>query len=241
MVAMQTIDSFGFVDSWSGRLGAVLFDMDGTLLDTERYTDVAISGVLEEYGIEGGLPPALTGGRTWISIAHSLLEAYPSLVGQVSSGSLAQAMIDTWEAIATQDVRPLPGADLAAAEAARWMGVGVVSGSPRRIVDLLLDASEVGRVIPPAVRVGGDEVAHSKPAPDGFQKGAQLVEVAPERCVVFEDSYSGVCAAKAAGCKVVLVTYACQQLEDCMAKADAVISDFTTLPDGFWKQIASPQ
>jgi HAD superfamily hydrolase (TIGR01509 family) len=53
--------------------------------------------------------------------------------------------------------------------------------------------------------VTADEVAHPKPAPDLYEKAARVVGVPPDRCLVIEDSPTGVAAAGAAGCKVIAV------------------------------------
>jgi beta-phosphoglucomutase-like phosphatase (HAD superfamily) len=79
-------------------------------------------------------------------------------------------------------------------------------------------------------------VSHGKPNPEIYLKAAAALQLPPERCIVFEDSLSGVAAAQAAGCKVVgvLTTHSADEL----AHSDMTIEDFTNLqPEKIYRQI----
>jgi HAD superfamily hydrolase (TIGR01509 family) len=95
----------------------------------------------------------------------------------------------------------LPGA-LEAVErtAARWP-LGVASSSGRRLIDLVLDTSGLGRFF--SARVSSDDVAAGKPAPDVYLEAARRLDAAPGECAAIEDSTSGLRSAIAAGMKVI--------------------------------------
>lgn len=78
----------------------------------------------------------------------------------------------------------------------------VVTSCTRELATMLLQR---GKLPNPAVLVGAEDVVKQKPAPDGYALAAKLLNVAPEQCVVFEDSASGLAAARAAGMHAVSV------------------------------------
>jgi sugar-phosphatase len=82
----------------------------------------------------------------------------------------------------------------------------------------------------PDVLVTADDVAHGKPAPDGYLQAAERLGVPPERCVVVEDSASGVSAGRAAGCRVVGI--AGDQLGDVPDIVVSSLADLTARPAG---------
>jgi HAD superfamily hydrolase (TIGR01509 family) len=180
---------------------AVVFDLDGVLLDSEQVWDE----VREELARERG-------GR-W----HE--QAQRDMMG-MSSTEWSRYMHDVIglheppEAISAEVVRRmgeryrdglplLPGA-LCAVErlAARWP-LGLASSSNRPLIDLVLDVSGLARLF--RATVSSEEVARGKPAPDVFLEAARRLGVAPERCAVVEDSANGIRAGRAAGMLVVAI------------------------------------
>ena len=76
------------------------------------------------------------------------------------------------------------------------------------------------------VKVSGEEVENSKPAPDIFLRAAQLLNIRPEECLVFEDSRNGVVAAKAAGMQCIAFYNPNSGQQD-LSRADKIIESFT--------------
>jgi HAD superfamily hydrolase (TIGR01509 family) len=124
--------------------------------------------------------------------------------------------------------QPLPGVPLVPRELrAAGFGLGVASASPRRIIDAVL--ARVGLADCFQAIVSGDEVARGKPAPDGFLLAARRLGVAPEACLVVEDSRNGVLAARTAGMAVAAVPCPATSHED-FSPADIVLPSLEALP-----------
>jgi HAD superfamily hydrolase (TIGR01509 family) len=215
---------------------AVLFDLDGTLVDSEIHTDQSISGVLAQYGLaDFRLPHTDTQGRTWIYIADKIRERTkidrPSTV-------IAADLLAHWNDVAT-DVKPIPGAPEAVrAAAARGLRLGVVSSSPRSVIDSFLDKLGVDDCIDLRARIGGDAVTNTKPDPEGYLLAARALAIDPAATLVFEDSRAGLMAARAAGMRSVFVTCCASDIDSNTALATASCTHYRTLPPGFWGAVA---
>jgi len=196
---------------------AALFDLDGTLVDSEVHTDTAIHVIGERHGVAGfALPHTETRGRTWGHIADVMRER---------AGIAA-------------DVTPIPGAPESLREAARSLKLGVVSSSPRAVIDRFLARLGVDDCIDLSARIGGDDVRASKPDPDGYLQGARALGVAPADCLVFEDSQAGLLAARAAGMRSMFITCCAADIAGNAALATASTRDYLSLPPHFWARLA---
>ena len=215
---------------------AALFDLDGTLVDSEIHTDTAIRVVGERHGVANfALPPTETRGRTWAYVAGIMTARTGIPVGEAA---LADELLAYWTEIAA-DVTPVPGAPQALREAARHLRLGVVSSSPRVVIDSFLGKIGIDDLIPPAARIGGDAVRASKPDPDGYLQGARAFGVVPADCLVFEDSQAGLLAAKAAGMRSMFIRCCATDIPGNTALASAAFTDYTRLPPRFWARIAA--
>jgi sugar-phosphatase len=214
---------------------AALFDLDGTLVDSEIHTDTAIRVVAERHGVAGfALPHTETRGRTWEHIAGVMRKGAPLNLDAVA---LAHELLAYWSGIAA-DVTPVPGAPEAVREAATHVGLAVVSSSPRAVIDSFLGKLGVADCVLPRARIGGDDVRASKPDPDGFLKGAAALGVAPADCLVFEDSRAGLEAARAAGMRSMFIMCCAADIPGNTALATAACADYRRLPPRFWQDIA---
>jgi HAD superfamily hydrolase (TIGR01509 family) len=180
-----------------------LFDLDGTLVDSERETAEAMARALARgQGIE--IEPydrTFIIGRSWLAIYDSLKARYPRLAWTRDETIAATAAMRD-EVFAELGITVLPGAR-GALGWTRGRPRGLVTGSSRR---------EVGQVLPLIgedamfdVVVAAEDVARSKPHPDGYIAAAAALGLAPEACLVIEDSEAGIAAGRAAGCLVVAV------------------------------------
>jgi HAD superfamily hydrolase (TIGR01509 family) len=214
---------------------AALFDLDGTLVDSEAQTDEAIAAVVARHGVAGfALPHTETRGRTWAHAASTILDRTGI---DVAAPDLAAELLDYWIDI-TSDVVPIPGAQDAVRAAARRMSLGVVSSSPRSVIDAFLDKLEVSDCIGPRARIGGDAVRRGKPDPEGFLLGARALGVDPARALACEDSQAGLLAARAAGMRSLFITCRAADVPGNRRLATASCSHYQALPPGFWDELA---
>jgi HAD superfamily hydrolase (TIGR01509 family) len=215
---------------------AVLFDLDGTLVDSEIHTDQAIGAVTARHGIaDFTLPHADTRGRTWAHVADTI-RARTSI--DRSAAELADELLALWIELAA-DVTPIPGAPEALrSAAAAGLKLGVVSSSPRAVIDSFLDRLGVADCVDRRARIGGDDVRNGKPDPECFLLAARTLAVEPAGTIVFEDSQAGLLAARAAGMRSVFVSCCASDIAATAALATASCVDYRTLPPRFWPELA---
>lgn len=180
---------------------AVLFDMDGLLIDSERIWLEVESEVMAWLGGEWSAAhqQRLVGGSLDVAVAYML-----ELTGAAADpAEVGRRMLDGMAERLTGCVPMMPGAEELLAEVrAAGVPAALVSSSHRRLIEPVLDA--VGREHF-ALSLAGDEVTRTKPDPEPYLTAAARLGAAPGRCVVLEDSPNGVAAAEAAGCATVAV------------------------------------
>lgn len=172
----------------------LIFDMDGTILDTEPTHREAWRQVLLQYGMsfDEKVIIGLNGSPTW-RIAQAIVTAHQS---DLDPYQLAAEKTQLLETILFDIVRPLPLIEVVKAyKGRRPMAVG--TGSEHAMAVALLQHLGVYHHFDAIV--GADDVKRHKPEPDTFLRCAGLMGVPAGRCVVFEDADFGLQAAKAAG------------------------------------------
>lgn len=212
------------------RIEAVLFDLDGTLLDSEVVCERAIEGLAREHGADTAeLDLGRYHGVTWAALELDLARRFPALAPVLT----AARMVERFEAIAYADwPAPVPGAAAAVRGAAASVKVALVTSSDRRWAERALGELDVEICV--GVRVCGEDVTRSKPDPQPFLMGARGLGVDPAACLVFEDSVAGLRAAKAAGMTTVAITRG-RAVPD--PAADYALADYTALPGGFFESL----
>ena len=184
------------------RIAAVLFDLDGTLICSEDRTDAAVLRLLADQGIEtpSGFDLSDFHGVTWAAIERALLERWPQLHGVDVAGSLQQRFHQTF---VSDPPMPIPGALEALAAASSLLPVAVVTSSNRETLALVCEQLQFTGLV--AATVCAEDCRESKPSPEPFALAAERLHVAPEHCLIFEDSVAGVRAGTAAGAAVIAV------------------------------------
>lgn len=208
-----------------GRLGgwpaAVVLDMDGLLLDTERLVRPAWQETAAELGhaMDDALYAQLIGRTDRDAIGVLAASLGP---GFASSEFLVRAQARTEQVLAAATVPWRPGAAaLLDALDEIAMPRAIATSTRRRDALLRLERSGIARRV--AVVVCGDDVARGKPAPDIYLRAAAELGVAPAACVAFEDSSPGACAAAAAGMIAILVPDLCPPTVEARGAASAVV------------------
>jgi HAD superfamily hydrolase (TIGR01509 family) len=185
------------------RLEAVLWDMDGLLVDSEPLWTIAEIELAAELGgaWDDAIKARVVGTRLDVAVPEILRHFgapdTPSHVAETSAW-LLDRMVQLYAT--TSALMPGTG-ELLAALADQDVPQALVSSSYRVLVDAVL-AQGHG---PFALTLAGDEVVQGKPHPEPYLTAAVRLGVEPTRCVVLEDSPSGVAAGEAAGCAVVAV------------------------------------
>jgi HAD superfamily hydrolase (TIGR01509 family) len=179
---------------------AIVFDLDGVLVDSEEVWDEVRQGIVAERG-----------GR-WTDDATAAMQgmstpewaAYLGRLGAAGTpDELARAVVAAMAERYRAHVPLLPGAvGAVTALAGRWP-LAVASSSPPDLIRVVLAAAGVADRF--RVTVSSEEVAQGKPAPDVYLAAAERLGVDPGRCVAIEDSANGLRAAAAAGMTVVAV------------------------------------
>jgi sugar-phosphatase len=216
---------------------AVLFDLDGTLINTEVHTDATVTAVAANHGVSGyALPHFETHGRTWTHVAETML-AQTNI--RIPAAKLAAELLAYWNQ-AVKTVQPIPGAAQAVrTAAASGLQLAVVSSSPRSVIDYFVAQLGVADCVQASARVGGDTVRAGKPDPEAFLLAARALGVEPADALVFEDSRAGLQAARAAGMRSMFITCCAAEIADNTAMATAICTDYRALPPRFWEQIGA--
>jgi HAD superfamily hydrolase (TIGR01509 family) len=180
---------------------AVIFDLDGVLLDSEQRWNEAKQQLVR------------TAGGCWLEDAPTAMMGMSSpewsaymrdeLGVPRDAAAINSEVVGLMEQGYARELPLLPGARAAVAALAAHWPLGLASSSNREIIDLVLQLAGLDGAF--AVTISSEEVARGKPAPDVYLEAARRLGIAPDRCVAIEDSANGLRAADAAGMVVVAV------------------------------------
>ena len=182
-------------------LEAVIFDMDGVLIDSEPFhlvvnekifANLEINLSEDEYHSFIGT----THKDMWTTIKkrYNLPHGVPELVNMQVNGNINY--------IKNEEIEEINGVtDLLIEIAYENIKIGIASSSPTEVIELVINKLGISHFF--SAIVGGEEIKNGKPKPDIFIKAAKSLKTLPTNCVVIEDSKNGVKAAKAAGMKCV--------------------------------------
>jgi HAD superfamily hydrolase (TIGR01509 family) len=177
---------------------ALLLDFNGTLSDDEPL----LCAIFQELFAELGKPISeedyydrLAGLSDPEVVEKWLGKPDPELVAH---------KIERYRELSADGSTVSPEARQAVLDAAGRVAVAVVSGSARSEIEPVLEAAGVSSAI--AAVVASEDVEHGKPAPDGYRRALELLEISPDEAVAVEDSDVGIAAAKAAGLRCFAVT-----------------------------------
>ena len=180
---------------------AVIFDMDGLLVDSEVYWEEArrryCAGIGCTWRAEDELTVKGNNSREWAAaiMKRCELEEQPE--------KLIAAVVAEMRVLYTQDLPLLPGSTEAVRMLSEHFPLAVASSSPTALIEhVMVEAGIRDRF---EVIVSADEVGKGKPAPDVFLMTAEKLGIPPESCAVFEDSSAGILAARAAGMLIIAV------------------------------------
>ena len=206
------------------KLDAFIFDLDGTLVDTELLWADAMRLYLanNQCDCTKEMMLRIVFGRSWTDIYRDVTTRFPKLAA-ISNRAMAEGLRDQYLKLRSQSENVIIHSSAALLKKlAQDYPVIIVSGSPRADVEeavILLDAIAHVRFV-----LGAEDYAPGKPSPAGFLAGARKLGIDPANCLVFEDSLAGVTAAKAAGMWCVALSRDGAHPQD-LSTADWVLPD----------------
>jgi HAD superfamily hydrolase (TIGR01509 family) len=215
---------------------AVLFDLDGTLVDTERENVESVVLAARRWNVELG--PELRQfivGHSWNEI-HAKIRRDHGL--DVEKDVLIAAAVEEKRTLfAQQGYQALPGATDLVKRLHGRAALAVVSGSSRVEVRETIAGIQLGAYF--QLLLGAEDYGHGKPHPESYQSAMRLLAVAPRACIVIEDAEPGIQAGKAAGARVVAVRQA-NFLGHDQSAADVIVDTLADVSDklleSLWKE-----
>ncbi|MBD0338656.1 MAG: HAD family phosphatase [Thermoleophilia bacterium] len=211
------------------RIDAVVFDLDGVLVQTEELWDEVREQFARERGgrYDAEAQRAMMGMSSleWSRFMNEEL-GVPEPPERISA-----EVVRRMEARYRERLPLIEGARAAVERLAGRWPLGLASSSNRPLIDAVLDLSGLAPFF--VATVSSEEVARGKPAPDVYLEAARRVAAEPSRCAAVEDSHSGIRSAKAAGMRVVAIPNASfPPGEEALAEADVVVDSLAELRPG---------
>ncbi|MEO0292787.1 MAG: HAD family phosphatase [candidate division WOR-3 bacterium] len=207
-------------------LKAVIFDLDGVIIDSEPFHYEVNKKIFAHLGInmsekeyESYIGTSHEYMWSKIKRKYNLPQAVSELVNMQVSGNINYIKNEKIEGI--EGVVSL----LSRLKKAN-IKMAIASSSPKEVIELVINKLKISQYF--SAIVGGEELKRSKPAPDIFLKAAERLKVEPANCVVIEDSENGVKAAKAAGMKCIGFKNPNSGNQN-LKKADFIIEKYSSL------------
>jgi HAD superfamily hydrolase (TIGR01509 family) len=207
-------------------VAAVVFDLDGVLVDSEQLWARARRDLVDERG--GVWRDDATRAMMGMSSVEWSRYMHDQLRVDLEPAEISAAVVARLERLYREQLPLLAGArEAVIALAAEWP-LGLASSANREVIELVLELSDLRGSF--AATVSSEEVAHGKPAPDVYLEAARRLDVAPHDCAAVEDSSNGLRAAAAAGMRVIaLPNKAFPPDEDALRLATVVLDSLDEL------------
>jgi HAD superfamily hydrolase (TIGR01509 family) len=205
---------------------AVVFDLDGVIVDSEHVWDAARESLARERGgrWHENAQRDMMGMSSveWSRYMHDVigLEEPPE--------EISDEVVRRLEEIYREELPLIEGAPEAVARLAERWPLGLASSSNRPIIDLVLELADLDRFF--RATVSSEEVPRGKPAPDVYLEAARRLGADPRKCAAVEDSHNGILSARAAEMRVIAIPNTRYPPgEEALAAADVVIRPITGL------------
>ena len=206
-------------------MDAVIFDLDGVLVDSERIWDEVRRAVVAEHG--GTWREEATRAQQGMSTPEWARYLVEELGARTTPAEIATLVVKRMAARYAAEPPLIPGAvDVVRQVSARWP-VAIASSSPVILIKGFLDVTG----LPVGAAVSSEQVGAGKPAPDVYLRAAELLGVAPQDCAAVEDTTNGLRSALAAKMAVYAVPNPHFPPDpDVLKQATAVVEKITDLP-----------
>jgi HAD superfamily hydrolase (TIGR01509 family) len=207
-------------------IDAVVFDLDGVIVDSEHVWDEARQQLAEERGgrwhEQASRDMMGMSSPEWSRYMHDVIGL------RESPEEINAEVVRRLQAVYRKGVPLIPGAVEAVKRLAAGWPLGLASSSNREVIDFVLAASGLARSF--AATVSSEEVSRGKPAPDVYLEAAKRLDVESARCAAVEDSENGISSAKAAGMRTIAIPNPrYPPAEDALAESDLVLGSIDEL------------
>lgn len=208
---------------------AAVFDFDETIIDLEPQHTAAHAALCRDYGSDYAAMPAAFRHGSGRRIIDDIREMRAHFRWEASEEELFTRRQEYFDSICRRgELALMPGVrEIVHALRERGLTLAITSSAVRSSIEAILDRFRLRSAF--VVIVDGSEVTHGKPDPEAYLVTARKLGVAPERCLVFEDSHVGVVAAKRAGAFCVAVRNPRAQIRQDLSSADVVVDGMTAL------------
>lgn len=217
------------------NIKGIIFDMDGTLVDSEIFTEKSAQQLLEEKEISyDTFDFKQFYGITWNSIESIMKKHFIALQPLPVAEILQEKFHQMFQ---SDEMELIPGADSFFVQASKYAKTAIATSGNRESVEFLLDRIQIRSII--TTYLAAEDYQHSKPNPECYLKTAKALNLQPEQCLVFEDSIAGLKAAKAANMVAIGITKRAVDKNAMQEIADSLIVDYTELPTVFLQEITA--
>lgn len=180
---------------------AVVFDLDGVLVQSEELWDAARRELVADAGLEW--PADATDAMMGMSSPEWSRYVHEQIGLDMTPDEINSAVVERLEARYRSDLPWIPGAREAVRRMAAAFPLGLATSSNREIIDIVMEVGRLEDLF--QVTVSSEEVARGKPAPDVYLEATERMGVDPANAAAIEDSTNGLLAAAAAGMRVIAI------------------------------------
>ena len=206
---------------------AVIFDMDGIIVDSEPLYEESLDIALEAYQVP--VPPRSEyqkyKGRSGAEVFKEIAEENGN---RFDANEMRQVSIEAFERLAREKVSIFPGTlSFLNFVRQRYSNVGLATSSMKHIQEMIFEKFPLDPFFDQVITA--DDITKHKPDPEPYLVTARLMSVNTEDCIVLEDTIHGINSAKTAGCFTVAIpnTFSEERLRE--AGADLIVADFSVL------------
>jgi HAD superfamily hydrolase (TIGR01509 family) len=216
---------------------AVIFDLDGVLIDSETVWNDARWELVEENG--GSWSDDAQRAMMGMSSVEWSRYMHEQLAVPLSAQAISAEVVSRLERLYRKRLPLLPGARAAVRSLASRWPLAIASSANRSIIALALELASLSDCF--RASVSSEEVAHGKPAPDVYLEAARRISREPARCAAVEDSANGLRSAAAAGMSIIAIpNRAFPPGDEALARADVVLDSIEALTPAVVGALATP-
>lgn len=210
----------------------ILFDLDGTIIDSEPSAIQAILECTKSWSVPvSRLEAESVAGKKWEVAINLLYDRHPM---PLPPEEALRQIVRRYQELVHTSVAVVPGVVESIHDFSRHFELALVSGSLRADIFWALDHLKLRPLF--KCVLGAEDYPNSKPSPDGYQKAMGLLGAYPKETIVFEDSVAGIDSALAAGTRVVAIECT-NHFQFDQSRAQVRIKDFTGIDGGWVRKI----